>query len=71
MARLEGAYDQVNYRLDSLDGHVNGLRQDLTALGVSLNSRLDALGNRLDSKIEPKNKAARLRGLCLYQRRDS
>lgn len=52
MAHLEGAYDQVNHRLDSLDGHLNGLRQEVTSLGVAMNSRLDALSARLDAKID-------------------
>lgn len=48
MARLEGAYDQVNYRLDSLDGNLNALRHELS----TLSAKVDAFSNRLDSKID-------------------
>jgi hypothetical protein len=41
MARLEGAYDQINFGLGNLEGEVRTLRTEL-------NSRLDGLGSRMD-----------------------
>jgi hypothetical protein len=41
MARLEGAYDQINLRLGNLEGEVRALRTEP-------NSRIDGLGARMD-----------------------
>ena len=48
MARLEGAYDQINLRLGNLEGEVRALRTELTARIGGLESRMDRLESRVD-----------------------
>jgi predicted nuclease with TOPRIM domain len=48
MARLEGAYDQINQRLGNLEGEVRALRTELNARMDRLDARMDRLDARLD-----------------------
>lgn len=41
MAHLEGAYEQVNHRLNSIDVHIVALHQEITALGARLDAKID------------------------------
>lgn len=43
MARLEGAYDQINLRLGNLEGEVRALRTELHARMDRLDARIDRL----------------------------
>jgi predicted nuclease with TOPRIM domain len=48
MARLEGAYDQINQRLGNLEGEVRALRTELNARMDRLDARMDRLDARMD-----------------------
>ena len=48
MARLEGAYDQINLRLGNLEGEVRALRTELNARMDRLEARIDRLDARID-----------------------
>ena len=55
MARLEGAYDQINLRLGNLEGEVRALRTELNARMDRLEARIDRLDariDRLDARID-------------------
>lgn len=52
MSHLEGAYDRVGRRLDSLDFHMDRLAARIDHFGTSINARVDALAARLDEKID-------------------
>ncbi|MGA7356655.1 MAG: hypothetical protein WBW76_14590 [Candidatus Cybelea sp.] len=52
MSHLEGGYDQVGRRLDSLDSHVDRLAARIDHFETSINARIDALAARLDVKID-------------------
>ena len=41
ISRLEGAYEQVDKRLDELNRAVESLRSDLNSLRVEINSRFN------------------------------
>ncbi len=40
MARLEGSYEQINFRLGRLEGEIIPLRSEITALRPEVNARL-------------------------------
>ena len=40
MARLEGSYEQINFRLGRLEGEIISLRSEITALRPEVNARL-------------------------------
>ena len=48
MARLEGAYDQINLRLGNLEGEVRALRTELNARMDRLEARMDRMEARID-----------------------
>jgi tetrahydromethanopterin S-methyltransferase subunit G len=52
MAQLEGAYEQVNHRLDSMDRHIDSLGKKIDALGNRLDAKIDALAAMIDAKID-------------------
>ncbi len=43
VSRLEGAYEQVNSRLDDLNQSMNALRTDMTSKFAEVNSRINTL----------------------------
>lgn len=49
MSQLEGAYEQVGHRLDSLDAHVDRLSARIDHFATSMNARIDVLGARIDA----------------------
>jgi tetrahydromethanopterin S-methyltransferase subunit G len=49
MSHLEGAYEQVGRRLDSLDSHLDRLSERIDHFATSMNARIDVLGARIDA----------------------
>ena len=43
VSRLEGAYEQVDRRLDLMEQAIGGLRADMNGIRVEINSRFNAL----------------------------
>jgi predicted nuclease with TOPRIM domain len=43
MDRLEGSYEQINFRLGRLEGEIISLRSEITALRSEVNTRLDRM----------------------------
>ena len=43
VSRLEGAYEQVDSRLDDLNQSMNALRADITSKFAEVNSRINTL----------------------------
>jgi tetrahydromethanopterin S-methyltransferase subunit G len=43
VSRLEGAYEQVNSRLNDLNQSMNALRTDMTSKFAEVNSRINTL----------------------------
>lgn len=43
VSRLEGAYEQVDSRLDDLNQSMNALRTDMTSKFAEVNSRINTL----------------------------
>ena len=43
VSRLEGAYEQVDRRLDSMEQAIGGLRADMNGLRAEINSRFNTL----------------------------
>jgi chromosome segregation ATPase len=51
MARLEGAYEQINKRLETLHADIQQVRGDVRDLTAKLDSSLGGLTAKLDSSV--------------------
>ena len=52
MAHLEGAYEQIDKRLGTLEEDVHGLRSDLVSRTDGLASRMDGLRSELVTRMD-------------------
>jgi len=52
IAHLEGAYDQISDRLNSIDRRLDGLETKVDAKIGGLDSKIDARFGELDAKID-------------------
>ena len=51
MARLEGSYEQINLRLNSLEGQVAEIRSDIRGLRMDLDTRFDKLDRKVEARF--------------------
>ena len=51
ISRLEGAYEQVDRRLDDMHRAIESLRADLNGLRAEMNSRFNEMSNRYNVLI--------------------
>ncbi len=52
LARLEGAYEQVDRRLTAIDARLETLDRKIDALEAKVTGKIDALDTKLDRKLD-------------------
>jgi uncharacterized coiled-coil DUF342 family protein len=55
ISRLEGAYEQVDRRLDEMHQSINGLRAEMNGLRVEMHESINSLRTEMNSRLEEMN----------------
>ncbi len=55
ISRLEGAYEQVDRRLDEMHQSINGLRAEMNGLRVEMHESINGLRTEMNSRLEEMN----------------
>ena len=55
ISRLEGAYEQVDRRLDEMHQSINGLRAEMNGLRVEMHQSINGLRTEMNSRLEEMN----------------
>ena len=55
ISRLEGAYEQVDRRLDEMHQSINGLRAEMNGLRVEMHESINSLRAEMNNRLEEMN----------------